>query len=785
VDEMVLKAQRWVNATYGGVSGYVACAETGMTGWSTMYSLTRGLQHELGIAALSDNFGPTTLAKLVAYGNVGVHSANINMRTIVEAALYCKGYSGGTMNGSFLDATQVGLQVMTANMGVGGGSVVTDVPPKVFKALLTMDAYVKTPGGNDTIQKIQRWLNATYWGRADFFIGPCDGHFSRDVQKALVFGIQYQLGMADGAVTGSVGPATQSGLRGAAARVAIGSADPGATGFVRLFQAAMQFNGWASQWDESAGTFTAALEATVRRFQEFSMLPQTGAGEYPTWMSLLLSTGDPSRKGTAMDCMYPLNSRTIATVWNAGYRTVGRYLTGGTNKVLTSSEVALITDQGMSFFPIYQENGDAVQWFSYDQGVAAGKAACAAAGALGVPVGTVIYFAVDFDAVDAEITSAIIPHFQGVAAGISAVGRPYAAGVYGCRNVCRQVSDAGLATRSFVSGMSTGYSGNLGFPLPDNWAFDQIANTTLATGTAGQVEIDNDIASGRDPGVDSVTRPRDVNDGFYTYLIWLEARAGQWRNQGHLDRPAPELVAQYLRSRVGHYLGSAQDLVFGALDTGFVAFVDGYPGRPDADPLRDPSNFRDPDLAHFGASYGAVLHNKISDDKTVPTLLDFGGWGGDLISALGDFLKSGQPAGNAYAFARSHIASYSNDGFFDIGDFLADVDAVCLGAQTLADPALPLSTMFKYYYGSADMARHRFSSFYTIRFNGSASMLKATGSNVCTGLADPIFMGAREKFWSDSWADDTGYTLIEAVPDDIVDDVARAFADIVVSYAPF
>ncbi|WP_245666023.1 glycoside hydrolase domain-containing protein [Actinoplanes subtropicus] len=781
---MVLKAQRWVNATYGAVPGYVACAETGTTGWPTMYSLTRALQHELGITALSDNFGPATLAKLTAYGNVGLHSANINMRTIVEAGLYCKGYSGGLLNGSFGDATQVGLQGMTQNMGVGGDSAVTDIPPKVVKALLTMDAYVKTAGGSDTIQKIQRWLNATYWGRADFFIGPCDGHFSRDVQKALVLGIQYQLGMADGTVTGSVGPATQSGLRGAAARVALGSADPGPTGFVRLFQAAMQFNGWASQWDDSAGTFTAQLAATVRRFQEFAMLPQTGAGEYPTWMSLLLSTGDPSRKGTAMDCMYPLNSRTIATVWNAGYRTVGRYLTGGTNKVLTSSEIALITDQGMSFFPIYQENGDAVRWFSYDQGVAAGRAACAAAAGFGIPAGTVIYFAVDFDAVDAEITSAIIPHFRGVADGVRAAGNPYAAGVYGCRNVCRRVSDAGFATRSFVSGMSTGYSGNLGYPLPENWAFDQIANTTLAAGSTGAVEIDNDIASGRDPGVTSVTRPRDVNDGCYTYLIWLEARAGQWRDQGHLDRPAPELVAQYLRSRVGHYLGSGQDLVFGPLDTDFVAFVDGYPGRPDAAPLRDPSNFRDVDLPHFGASYGAVLHNKISDDRTVPTLLDFGGWGGDLISALGDFLKSGQPAGNAYDYARSHIASYSNDGFFDIGDFLADVDAVCLGAQTLSDPNLPLSTMFRYYYGSVANARQRFADFFISRFGNSPGILREAGRNVCVGLADVIFMGAREKFWHDSWADDTGYALVEAVPDDIAADVARAFADVLASYVP-
>jgi hypothetical protein len=84
---MVVKAQRWVNATYRAVPGNVACAETGMTGWSTMFSLTRALQYELRITALSDAFGPTTLAKLTAYGNVGPHSTNFNMRTIVEAGL--------------------------------------------------------------------------------------------------------------------------------------------------------------------------------------------------------------------------------------------------------------------------------------------------------------------------------------------------------------------------------------------------------------------------------------------------------------------------------------------------------------------------------------------------------------------------------------------------------------------------------------------------------------------------------------------------------------------------
>jgi hypothetical protein len=112
VDQMVLKAQKWVNAAYGSVAGYNKCVEDGSTGWQTIYSLTRALQHELGITALSDSFGPTTMSKLIAYGNVGVVSSNMNMRIIAEAALYCKGYSGGGIDGAFGLSTQAGLTAL-------------------------------------------------------------------------------------------------------------------------------------------------------------------------------------------------------------------------------------------------------------------------------------------------------------------------------------------------------------------------------------------------------------------------------------------------------------------------------------------------------------------------------------------------------------------------------------------------------------------------------------------------------------------------------------------------
>ena len=99
MDERVLDAQRWVNTTYSGVAGYERCPENGKTNWATMYSLTEGLQHELGIQKLSHAFGPTTMSKVDARGGVGPGERNKNIGNIIKCAFYCKGYPGGNFDG--------------------------------------------------------------------------------------------------------------------------------------------------------------------------------------------------------------------------------------------------------------------------------------------------------------------------------------------------------------------------------------------------------------------------------------------------------------------------------------------------------------------------------------------------------------------------------------------------------------------------------------------------------------------------------------------------------------
>ncbi|GAA4131541.1 glycoside hydrolase domain-containing protein [Actinomadura keratinilytica] len=518
-DAMVERAQRFVNSY--NVPGIPKIEVTGRTGWTVMHALTRALQYELGLTELSDGFGPAPLAGLQArFPVIDGNTRHGNVCRIVQSALYCKGYDGGEIDGVYNARVSAAVAELKQHMGVAGVYPGDGVTPKVCKALLTMDAYVPVRGGSDQVRSIQQWLNGRYTGRRDFFITPCDGHFSRDVQKALLLAIQFELGMSDDVANGRFGPGTQAGIRQQAV-LGVGSADTGRR-FVHLFQAAMIFNGWRTPFD---GRYTGAVARTVADFQRFVRLPATGTGDFRTWASLLVSTGDPTRRGTACDCITEITAARARALRAEGYTTVGRYLCNAPgpkarNKKIQPGELDTITAAGLSVFPIYQTNGGDRDYFTPHQGAHDAQAAVDAAQEHGFQRGTTIYFAVDYDAVDEEVTSRVIPYFRALAARMANYGGPYSVGVYAPRNVCSRLAAAGLTVSSFVSDMSVGYSGNLGFPLPKNWAFDQISTIWVGR-DAGRIEIDNDIASGRDPGQTRFA-PRPAADRLDVAFDWSQ-----------------------------------------------------------------------------------------------------------------------------------------------------------------------------------------------------------------------------------------------------------------------
>lgn len=310
-DEKVLEAQRWVNRTYSSVTGYSPCAENGLTGWGTMRALTMGLQHELGISPVVAAFGPTTLSRLEALGPLHVSWAeNANIARILKHALFCKGYWGGYYDtGEIEPATGDAIGEMKFQMGL---PIDTTVQARIFKCILNMDSYVRTVSGSDAVRQVQQWLNGRYWQKSAYSIGPCDGNYSRDVQKALMVALQYEMGIA--APNGNFGEGTQTALRRH-------TVEQGASGvIVQLFSAACVFNsplpGGATA--EFTDVFGPELASWVREFQEFSLLEQSG-GDYRTWCQLLVSMGDPGRPVSGSDTRFEI---TPATRSVAGRREV-------------------------------------------------------------------------------------------------------------------------------------------------------------------------------------------------------------------------------------------------------------------------------------------------------------------------------------------------------------------------------------------------------------------------------------------------------------------------------
>lgn len=100
-----------------------------------------------------------------------------------------------------------------------------------------------------------------------------------------------------------------------------------------------------------------------------------------------------------------------------------------------------------------------------------------------------------------QIQNLVLPYFKAIKNKFNDAQLNYNIGVYGSRNVCKEVIEAGYAQLAFVDGASTGYSGNMGYPMPVGWAFNQIKEGVTVEG----IQIDNDQVSGLDSGFSSIS----------------------------------------------------------------------------------------------------------------------------------------------------------------------------------------------------------------------------------------------------------------------------------------
>lgn len=154
---------------------------------------------------------------------------------------------------------------------------------------------------------------------------------------------------------------------------------------------------------------------------------------------------DTSRKTEAcVDCLKA-----------AGVSGVFRYYASQTRlpeKRLTRNEAERLVAAGIAIGAVFQNSGDSPDCFSAELGAAdAGSARDYAATVIGQPAGSAIYFAVDYDAGDDDISARIIPHFRAIGRELKTGPTIYRVGVYGTGRVCAATVAAGLADLAWLS----------------------------------------------------------------------------------------------------------------------------------------------------------------------------------------------------------------------------------------------------------------------------------------------------------------------------------------------
>lgn len=487
MDPRVLQTQEWLNKTYGQVAGFPTVVEDGITGQATFRALIYALQIEIGISNPNGVFGNETLSKCPTLKASLIPDSDIprNIIFILQGSLWCKGISPKGFTGIFGPFTANAIYEFQVAAGITADKVVY---PYVLQGIMNTDGYTFKSTGDvyDTYRhEIQMGLNK-YYGARIGLIAP-NGIWERKSHKNLIKAIQLEWGTT---VDGSFGNGTLSKAP------TLSKNTSGYTNSKRLLQWCLTINGFYP--GSFSGTFDTNTYNNLYAFQQFVCLGADGICGKQTWASLITSRGSSDRKATALDTSKKITLENATAIKKAGYTDVGRYLTNTPNstfdKAMTFDELEILIAAGLNVFPIFQTRGNEASYFTAAQGTADALTAKEAAHNFGFPSSATIYFCVDYDVLMADVETKILPYFRSVKAGL---GGAYKIGAYGPRYICTKLAEMNLTTSSFVCDMSAGFTCNIGQKLPENWAYDQFAEISIAASEFSGMDYDKCIASSR------------------------------------------------------------------------------------------------------------------------------------------------------------------------------------------------------------------------------------------------------------------------------------------------
>ena len=174
---------------------------------------------------------------------------------------------------------------------------------------------------------------------------------------------------------------------------------------------------------------------------------------------------------TALDCCVPVTSH-LELLKRSGITLVLRYLNplGPSQKQCGVSEAEAIAKAGLRLGLVSEGWGDfAHGGISAAAGERDAEHALVTAPKLGASEGAGVYFAVDLDASEQEISKLVLPYFVEVRRLLSPKFR---VGVYGSGLVCSRVLDVRLADLAWLA-CSTGWRGSRDFLASGRWAIAQ------------------------------------------------------------------------------------------------------------------------------------------------------------------------------------------------------------------------------------------------------------------------------------------------------------------------
>lgn len=234
----------------------------------------------------------------------------------------------------------------------------------------------------------------------------------------------------------------------------------------------------------------------------------------------------------------------------------------------------------------------------------------------------------------ADIESNIIPYFQNIK---EQIGNSYKIGAYGPRYICTKSAEMHLTTSSFVCDMSTGFTCNIGQKMPENCAYDQFAEISVASSPFSGMDYDKCIASPRKTATtpnsfisyteetipplstDSLTVFKNLYD---LALEYLESLSSPTTGVYPSVLGANKIVSAYLRQQ--NYGGTAWTTIAGPVEESFNDLVaERYPDLDSSQIfLIDPVSQKQVAISHFAATLGSLITYVVVIDTYLDPLVD-------------------------------------------------------------------------------------------------------------------------------------------------------------------